>query len=86
MARNAVQFQKGLSEPEFDRHYGAEEQCRAVVISARWPDGFWCPACTLNSRYGRPVSGLLHHVRGHDPGDGSGRDQQEHGEQTVPRH
>ncbi len=45
MARNAVQFQKELSEPEFDRHYGTEEQCRAVVISARWPDGFWCPAC-----------------------------------------
>jgi hypothetical protein len=25
MARNAVQFQKGLSEPEFDRLYGTEE-------------------------------------------------------------
>jgi len=45
MARNAVQFQKGLSEPAFDRQYGTEEQCRAVVIAARWPDGFWCPAC-----------------------------------------
>jgi len=45
MARNAVQFQKGLSEPEFDRHYGTEKQCRAVVVAARWPDGFCCPAC-----------------------------------------
>ena len=45
MARNAVQFQKGLSEPAFDRQYGSEEQCRAVVIAARWPDGFRCPAC-----------------------------------------
>ena len=45
MAHNAVQFQKGLSEPAFDRQYGTEEQCRAVVVAARWPDEFWCPAC-----------------------------------------
>ena len=25
MARNKVQFQKGLSEPEFERRYGAEK-------------------------------------------------------------
>ena len=30
MARNRVQFQKGLSEPEFERPYGTEEQCRAA--------------------------------------------------------
>ena len=45
MARNAVQFQRGLSEAEFDRLYGTEEQCRAVVIAARWPEGFCCPVC-----------------------------------------
>ena len=45
MARNLVQFQKCLSEQEFDRLYGTEELCRAVVIAARWPDGFECPAC-----------------------------------------
>jgi transposase-like protein len=45
MARNAVQLQKGLSEPAFERHYGTEEQCRAVVVASRWPDGFECPAC-----------------------------------------
>ena len=45
MARNAVQFQKGLGGPAFDRQYGTEEQCRAVVVAARWPDGFRCPAC-----------------------------------------
>ena len=38
MARNVVQFQKGLSEPEFERRYGREEQWRAVVIASRWPD------------------------------------------------
>jgi hypothetical protein len=35
MARNTVQFQKGLSEPEFDRHYGTEAKCRDVVIGNR---------------------------------------------------
>ena len=45
MAYNKVQFQKGLSEPEFDRLYGTEAQCRAIVIAARWPNGFVCPEC-----------------------------------------
>jgi len=45
MARNTVQFQKGLSEPEFERRYGTEEQCRAVVVATRWPEGFKCPGC-----------------------------------------
>jgi transposase-like protein len=45
MARNAVQFQKGLSDADFDRLYGTDEQCRAIVIAARWPDGFCCPIC-----------------------------------------
>ena len=45
MARNKVQFQKGLSEDEFLRRYGAEEQCRAEVLRWRWPNGFECPAC-----------------------------------------
>jgi transposase-like protein len=45
MARTTVQFQKGLSEAVFEATYGAEEKCRAVVIAARWPNGFECPAC-----------------------------------------
>jgi hypothetical protein len=45
MARNAVQFQKGLSEAEFQKLYGTEELCRAVIFKLRWPDGFVCPAC-----------------------------------------
>jgi ribosomal protein L37AE/L43A len=45
MARNTVQFQKGLSEAGFGASYGTEEKCRAAVIAARWPDGFECPAC-----------------------------------------
>jgi hypothetical protein len=45
MARNVVQFQKGLSEPAFEQEYGSEEQCRAIVVAARLPRGFECPAC-----------------------------------------
>ena len=45
MARNKVQFQKGLSEVDFLRLYGSEEACRAAVFGWRWPDGFECPAC-----------------------------------------
>src|SRR3954465_13544359 len=45
MARNKVQFQKGLSEAAFEALYGTEEKCRAVVIASRWPEGFECPAC-----------------------------------------
>ena len=45
MARNVVQFQKGLSEPAFEQQYGTEEQCRAIVIASRWPHGFECPVC-----------------------------------------
>lgn len=35
MASNMAQFQKGLSELAFERLYGTEEQCRAVVIASR---------------------------------------------------
>jgi predicted RNA-binding Zn-ribbon protein involved in translation (DUF1610 family) len=45
MARNAVQFQKGLSEAAFEELYGTEEKCRAVVLAWRWPKGFECPVC-----------------------------------------
>jgi transposase-like protein len=45
MARNAVQFQKGLSEAGFEELYGSAEKCRAVVFAWRWPTGFACPVC-----------------------------------------
>jgi ribosomal protein L37AE/L43A len=45
MARNEVQFQKGLGLAEFQRLYGTEDQCHAHLIEQRWPDGFVCPAC-----------------------------------------
>src|SRR3978361_1936074 len=49
MARNKVQFQKGLSEAAFEALYGSEENCRAVVIASRWPNGFECPVCRERS-------------------------------------
>lgn len=45
MARNQVQFQKGLSEDNFEKSYGDEEQCHAALVKWRWPDGFECPDC-----------------------------------------
>ena len=45
MARNKVQFQKGLSEAEFDELYGTEERCHAELARLRWPEGFECPDC-----------------------------------------
>lgn len=45
MPMNRVQFQKGLSMPEFLECYGTEEQCEQVLVAARWPSGFVCPAC-----------------------------------------
>jgi hypothetical protein len=44
MARHGVQFQNGLSEPALEQQYGTKEQCRAIVVAARWPRGFECPA------------------------------------------
>src|ERR1700740_3176280 len=45
MARNKVQFQKGLSEAQFAVLYGTEDQCRQAVMRWRWPSGFVCPVC-----------------------------------------
>lgn len=45
MPMNRVQFQPGLSLPEFTQRYGTEELCETALISARWPQGFACPGC-----------------------------------------
>jgi len=46
MARNQVQFQKGLGLAEFMARYGTEDQCHAALVAMRWPDGFVCPKCS----------------------------------------
>ena len=56
MARNPVQFQKGISLNEFLSLYGTEDQCFDALFQWRWPNGFLCPhcghdrCCQLNSR------------------------------------
>ena len=45
MSQNKVQYQRGLSMPEFFDRYGSPEQCEALVRAWRWPQGFACPRC-----------------------------------------
>jgi len=45
MAMNRIQFQPGLSMPEFFQQYRTEAQCEAALEKARWPEGFRCPCC-----------------------------------------
>ena len=45
MARNPIQFQKGISLTEFLSLYGTEEQCFDALYRWRWPEGFVCPNC-----------------------------------------
>ncbi len=37
MARNSVQFQKGLSEAAFEERYGTEKKCQGVVQKVPFP-------------------------------------------------
>jgi hypothetical protein len=45
MAKNAVQFQPGMSLRAFLDRFGSEEQCREALMQQRWPEGFRCPRC-----------------------------------------
>ena len=44
-AMNRIQFQQGLSLPQFIKLYCTEEKCESSLEKARWPDGFRCPRC-----------------------------------------
>lgn len=45
MAYNPIQFQQGLSLPEFLQCFGTETACEEAVRRARWRHGFVCPRC-----------------------------------------
>ena len=45
MPKNKVQFQKGLSIPEFMEKYGTEEKCEKALFNARWFFGYKCASC-----------------------------------------
>lgn len=51
MAMNRIQFQPGLSMPEFLKDYGTEAQCEQALEVARWPQGFACPRCFSAAHY-----------------------------------
>jgi len=46
---------------DFDRQLATEEQCRAFLVSLRWPGGFRCPRCS--SREAWPTERNLMHCR-----------------------
>lgn len=45
MAKNQIQFQKGLSLTNFLSKYGDETKCYQALFKFRWPNGFTCPRC-----------------------------------------
>lgn len=51
MPINRIQFQRGVSMPEFFSHYGSEEQCSSALKALRWPQGFHCPRCNATEHY-----------------------------------
>lgn len=40
MPINAIQFQRGLSLPQFHALHGTEPQCERALVAARWPHGW----------------------------------------------
>lgn len=51
MPMNRIQFQPGVSLPEFFARYGTEAQCEAALLALRWPEGFRCPRCASAAHY-----------------------------------
>lgn len=51
MSSHQIQFQPGMSIPEFLSRFGAEAQCSHTLTLARWPDGFRCPRCAVAEHY-----------------------------------
>ncbi len=45
MAENKIQFQKGISVPQFLNKFGTEEQCQKALEKVKWPDGYVCEDC-----------------------------------------
>ena len=45
MSINHIQFQRGLSLPQFLQQFGTEVQCEDALAAARWPSGWRCAHC-----------------------------------------
>jgi len=51
MAYNLIQFQHGMSLPDFIQCFGTEGTYVAELKRARWPAGFVSPRCGGSARY-----------------------------------
>ena len=51
MPMNQIQFQRGVSMPEFFERYDTEAQFAAALVVLRWPQGFRCPRCASEAHY-----------------------------------
>jgi hypothetical protein len=51
MSSHKIQFQQGMSIPEFLSRFGTEAQCAEAIQRARWPEGFRCPKCSSAQHY-----------------------------------
>lgn len=51
MPMNKIQFQPGLSLPQFQQQYGTDAQCEQALIESRWPQGWRCPRCNAVKAY-----------------------------------
>lgn len=51
MAKNMIQFQKGLSLTAFLSKYATNRQCHNALFRMRWPTGFTCPECGHTGYY-----------------------------------
>ena len=51
MPRKQIQFQRGVSIPEFFERYGTEAQCAAALVALGWRQGFRCQRCASEAYY-----------------------------------
>ncbi|MEZ5652926.1 MAG: IS1595 family transposase [Burkholderiaceae bacterium] len=51
MAMNRIQFQQGMSLPEFLAAFGNEGQCERALMAVCWPRGWSCPRCAHRTFY-----------------------------------
>lgn len=51
MSSHKIQFQRGMSIPEFLSRFGTEAQCAEAIHRSRWPNGFRCPRCASDHHY-----------------------------------
>ena len=51
MSMNRIQFQAGLSMPDFQSQYGTEAQCESALFAARWPHGWRCAHCNCSRSF-----------------------------------